>query len=90
MEIDELITSDPTDDNRYAKALTEIKTRIDTYDAKINELEKALTDKETAITSLKASNFDLLNKVGKPKENDDTLPLKTVEEILMKGLEENE
>lgn len=90
MDIDELIKSDPTDDNRFANALNDIKMNLETYDAKIKDLEKAIAEKESAITSLKASNFDLLNKVGKPNEIDNTLTLKTVEEILMEGIEENE
>lgn len=87
-DFDELIKLDTSDDNSLAKALTDFRTKLETSEAKIKELEKAITDKECAINSLKASNFDLLTRVGKPQDNTETKPDKSIDEIL-KGIIEN-
>lgn len=61
--IEELIQQDPSEDNRYAAALTELQKQVADSQAAIDAANEAIKQKSEAIQQLKASNFDLLSKL---------------------------
>lgn len=85
IDINELIKQDSSDDNRYATALTEQQTKINQLEEAAKNATAALEEKNKAILSLKAKNFELLSNLTAEKKDDtikDKEDEKDIEEIL--------
>ena len=85
VDINELIKQDTSDDNRFATALTEQQTKINQLEEAAKNAAAALAEKNAAITSLKAKNFELLSNLTAEKKDDkikDKEDEKDIEEIL--------
>lgn len=85
IDIKELIKQDTSDDNRFATALTEQQNKINQLEKAAQNATAALEEKNKAILSLKAKNFELLSNLTAEKK-DDTIKVKEdekdIEEIL--------
>ena len=85
VDINELIKQDTSDDNRFATALTEQQAKINQLEEAAKNAAAALAEKNAAITSLKAKNFELLSNLTAEKKYDtikDKEDEKEIEEIL--------
>ena len=70
IDINELIKQDTSDDNRFATALTEQQAKIKHLEEAAQNAAAALEEKNAAITSLKAKNFELLSNLTASKKDD--------------------
>lgn len=85
LDINDLIKQDITDDNRFATALQEQQTIINQLEEAAQNATAALEEKNNAILSLKAKNFELLSNLTAEKKDatiKDKEDEKDIEEII--------